>query len=238
MRNNQSDKSSKEFLAQRAIRFFNRYGDELESISQLLKIRLEQLALAYTLENDLPREAIHIHSRVKTLKSFLKKLEKKDWQPFYYPSEVATDLIGARVVCWFLDDCYGMFEYIEASKQFQLKPKSKEDYIAHPKESGYRSIHLLADIAYDRVKKVKEKRVIVEDKMICEIQIRTKLQDAWGEFTHEMHYKVPGRFESDYETLVAEIANRLSSEDKSALAIRNILQKKIEEKEHEGFRKD
>ena len=67
----------KNFLTQRAIRFFNRYGDELESIRQLLEIKLNQLALAYTLQNNLPRESIRVYSRTKSLKSFLKKLEKK-----------------------------------------------------------------------------------------------------------------------------------------------------------------
>jgi hypothetical protein len=92
----------RDFLTQRAIRFFNRYGDELDSIGQLIKIRLEQLALAYTLENDLPREAVNVSARIKSLDSFLKKLERKKWPEFYYPTEVATDLVGTRVTCWLL----------------------------------------------------------------------------------------------------------------------------------------
>jgi putative GTP pyrophosphokinase len=226
----------REFLTQRAIRFFNRYGDELDSIRQLVKIRLDQLALAYTLENDLPREAIEVRSRVKSLASFLNKLEGKNWPVFYYPTEVVTDLIGARVICWFLDDCYGMLEYMRASKQFRIARGSLEDYISNPKPTGYRSIHLTAHVPYDRVKTYRRQRMVTEDTMICEVQIRTKLQDAWGEFTHEMHYKVPERFEADYETVVTEIANRLAAEDKSALAVRNILQRESKKKEHEGFR--
>ncbi len=233
--NKNTELERKDFLTQRAIRFYNRYGDEIDTIRQLLEVRLNQLALAYTLTNDLPRESVHVQTRVKNLSSFLKKLKRKKWPEFYYPTEIATDLIGSRVVCWFLDDCYGMLDLIKSSKQFKIRAKSIEDYIKNPKPSGYRSIHLLSDISYDRVKNLDGKRVVKEDNIVCEIQIRTKLQDSWGEFTHEVHYKVPGNFEPEYETLVAEIANRLSSEDKSALAIRNILQKKIEEKEHEGF---
>jgi ppGpp synthetase/RelA/SpoT-type nucleotidyltranferase len=45
--------------------------------------------------------------------------------------------------------------------------------------------------------------------MIWEIQIRTKLQDAWAEFTHEVHNKIPSEFQADYETAIAEIARRL-----------------------------
>jgi putative GTP pyrophosphokinase len=74
--------------------------------------------------------------------------------------------------------------------------------------------------------------------MICEIQIRTKLQDAWAEFTHEVHGKVPGEFQADYETAISEIARRLAAEDRSALAVRHILQKQAEKKELEDFRND
>ena len=74
--------------------------------------------------------------------------------------------------------------------------------------------------------------------MICEIQIRTKLQDAWAEFTHDVHTKVPAEFQSDYERAIADIAKRLAAEDRSALAVRDILQRQAEKKELEDFRND
>jgi putative GTP pyrophosphokinase len=231
-------KERKNFLSERAIRFFDRYGDEVESISQLLKIRLDQLASAYTVANELPRKAVDVKSRVKSLTSFLTKLEKNNWPMFRYPTEVIMDLIGARVICWFVDDCYGMLDYIQATKQFRIKPLSLEDYIRDPKRTGYRSVHLLADISYDRVKTNRKQRTVVEDRMICEIQIRTKLQDAWAEFTHEVHCTIPSEFQADYETAIAEIACRLTAEDRSALAVRDILQRQAEKKELEDFRND
>jgi putative GTP pyrophosphokinase len=74
--------------------------------------------------------------------------------------------------------------------------------------------------------------------MICEIQIRTKLQDAWAEFTHEVHSKVPAEFQADYETAIVDIASRLAAEDMSALTVRDILQRQAEKKEPEDFRND
>jgi len=227
-----------DFLTERAIRFFDRDGDELESISQVLKIRLGRLASAYTVENDLPREAVGVHSRVKSLASFLRKLEKANWPMFRYPTEVITDLIGARVICWFVDDCYGMLDYIQATKRFRIKSRSLEDYIRDPKRTGYRAIHLLAEVSFDRVKAYRKRRAVVEDRMICEIQIRTKLQDAWAEFTHEVHCKVPAEFQADYEAAIADIASRLAAEDRSALAVRDILRRQAEKKELEDFRND
>jgi putative GTP pyrophosphokinase len=227
-----------DFLTKRAIRFFDCYGEELESISQVLKIRLGRLASAYTVENELPREAVGVHSRVKPLTSFLRKLEKTNWPMFLHPTEVVTDLIGARVICWFVDDCYGMLNYIEATKQFRVKPRSVKNYIGDPKRTGYRAIHLLADVSYDRVKTYEKQRTVVEDIMICEIQIRTKLQDAWAEFTHDLHRKVQAEFQADYDTAIAAIASRLAAEDKSALAVRDILRRQAEQKELDDFRND
>ena len=234
----QTQKEQMDFLTERVIRFYNIYGDELESISQVLKIRLDGLASAYTTENKLPSEAVGVHSRVKSLTSFLRKLEKLEWPMFGHPTEVITDLIGARVVCWFVDDCYGMLDYIQATNQFLVKPRSLEDFIKDPKPTGYRAIHVLADISYDRVKTFKERRTVVEDRMIGEIQIQSKLQNAWSDFTHAMYIKNPAEFQEDYETAIANIASRLSVEDNSALAVRDILQKQAEKNETDGFKKN
>jgi putative GTP pyrophosphokinase len=231
-------KERRDFLTERVVRFFDCYGDELESISQLLKIRIDQLASAYTVENELPRKAVHVNSRVKSLTSFLTKLERTNWPMFRYPTEVITDLIGARVICWFVDDCYGMLDYIQATKQFSIKPRSLEDYIRDPKSTGYRAIHILADVSYDRVKTYKKRRTVVEDRMICEIQIRSKLQNAWSEFTHEVHCNVPTEYQADYDTAIANIASNLAVEDKSALVVRDIIQKQADRKELDDFRND
>jgi putative GTP pyrophosphokinase len=231
-------KEQMDFLTERAIRFYNIYGSEMESISQVLKIRLGSLASAYTVENKLPGEAVSVQSRVKSLTSFLRKLEKLNWPMFGHPTEVVTDLIGARVVCWFVDDCYGMLDYFQATKQFRIKPRSLEDYIKDPKPTGYRAIHILADVSYDLVKSYQDQRTVIEDQMVCEIQIRSKLQNAWSEFTHEVHVKVPTEFQTDYDAAIADIASNLAVEDKSALAVRDILQKLTEKKEPDDFRLD
>jgi putative GTP pyrophosphokinase len=76
------------------------------------------------------------------------------------------------------------------------------------------------------------------DSMICEIQIRMKLQNAWSDFTHEMYIKVPSEFQENYETAIADIASSLAVEDRSALAVRSILQRQAEKHEVDDFRID
>ena len=141
------------------------------------------------------------------------------------------DLIGARVVCWFVDDCQGINELIASSKHLKIEGKI-EDYILHPKASGYRGVHMLAKVGYDCVQKQGGAVVISSEEMICEIQIRTKLQDAWGDVTHEFHYKaqcagVENRVD---ERILAEISTRLAKEDESLLALRDAYQRLADEK--------
>lgn len=232
--------NKQEFLTNRAIRFFDRYGDELEQIRKLIEIRLSQLALAYTIENKLPKESIIITSRVKTLKSFLKKLDLNGWPDFYYPTEVVKDLIGARVTCWFLDDCKGIYDYIMNSRQFHIGPNSTKNYIINPKDSGYRSIHIQAEVSYDRVKSDDGKIKIVPEDMTFEVQVRTKLMDTWADLTHEFHYKAKnvGIDNKGLENVLKAQANRLFSEDESFLAMRNVYQEmisQIEKPNRQGF---
>ena len=225
-----------EELSQRAVRFYSRYGEELESIRQLLHIQLDQLALAATLESGLPRKAIRITSRTKELQHFLLKLEKKGWPDFYLPTEVIHDLVGARIVCWFQDDCYAMLNLLKASKRLTILPESIEDYNKAPKLSGYRAIHVLADVAYDQVVRRGDKHEIVAGSMTCEIQIRTLFQDAWGELTHQMHYKIEPQQGLQYNELVSSLAERLAAEDRAAMAIRKILRQEKTKKERAGFK--
>lgn len=220
------------------MRFYSRYGKELEQIKSLLEIKLKQLSLAYTIENRLPAESIQISARVKTMDSFIKKLERKGWPNFYYPTEVINDLIGARIICWFIDDCYGILEYIKSSCQIKVKNDLIEDYIKFPKDSGYRSLHILADIPYDSVQKKDGVIKIVNEEIICEIQIRTKLQDAWGDVTHEFHYKAKniGINNVGYESFLADISERLAIEDKTLIKFRNVYQNLADEKQKQGKR--
>ena len=222
---------SKEELIERTIRFFDRYSGDLVQIKELLNIRLSQLALAYTIDHNLPSEAVTVSTRVKTLKSFLKKMETKAWPQFYYPTEVIQDLIGARVVCWFIDDCEGMKNLISSSKHLKIEGQV-DDYITQPKPSGYRSIHLLTNVAYDSVQREGNDVVINSQDMICEIQIRTKLQDVWGDVTHEFHYKAKnaGIDNKIYEKILSEISDRLSNEDNSLLTLRDAYQSLSSEK--------
>ena len=225
-----------EELTRRAVRFYNRYEFELESIRQLLHIQLNQLILAYVLEKRLPRNAIRVVSRVKKLSNFIGKLEKLGWPEFYLPTEIVHDLIGARIICWFYEDCYGLLEFLKDSKRLEIRLDTIEDYNKSPKPSGYRAVHLLCNVTYDQVIHRLKKHEIVAGIMSCEIQIRTIFQDAWGELTHQMHYKVDAKLRRQYNKLVASLADRLAEEDKATAAIRTLTLEQGRKLPQSGFR--
>lgn len=222
---------NKRYLFEKAVDFFQKYDVQLNQIKELLDIRLNQLALVYTTEHKLPRESIHIKTRVKTLESFLSKLEKLNMDDFDFPNNIVYDLIGARVTCWFLDDCQGIANFILSSNFISVK--EFYNYIETPKISGYRAIHLHGLISFERVSSVNGKVKLVPEKMICEIQVRTKLMDTWADLTHEFHYKSKdmGIDDQHLEKVLESQAKRFFSEDESFVAIRNLYQRMIEKSE-------
>jgi putative GTP pyrophosphokinase len=108
---------------------------------------------------------------------------------------------------------------LNASKQVKTRKDILEDYINQPKKSGYRSIHILADMSYDAVVKNNNSKKVHPQNFVCEIQRRTQPQDFWRDLMHEFHYtgREFGIKQSTYQKLVSEMAERFLAEDHSRL---------------------
>jgi len=220
-------------LKDEAIVYFTRHQNDLEEIRLLLEIKLKKICALYTANNNLPQDALSIKTRVKELDSFLKKLERKNWPQFYGSAAVINDLVGARITCWFLDDCTSILESIQHSGSIDIINTSRENYIDNPKPTGYRALHALANINYDYVKPGSNGKFKLEtEKIICEIQIRTRLQDAWGDITHDIYYRTKnlGLHDKKHERFLAAISKRLLKEDTAFLKLKKIYSKFIEQK--------
>jgi putative GTP pyrophosphokinase len=102
------------------------------------------------------------------------------------------DIIGLRIICKTLRDVDLASKAVAAAYGPRLEQVGDpKDYIRNPKQSGYRSLHYLLRVTVPEG----DDRVAVP----CEVQIRTMMQDAWGELTHENSYKsgdvaLPGLF--------------------------------------------
>ncbi len=121
-----------------------------------------------------------IKSRLKSFKSIRDKLVKND-----FPLSVASveenlnDVAGVRVICSFERDVYLLAEALLSQDDIELI--AKKDYIANPKENGYRSLHLIVAVP---IYLVNEKRT-----MKVEIQLRTIAMDSWATLEHQLRYK-------------------------------------------------
>lgn len=121
-----------------------------------------------------------IKGRIKRPESIHKKLLK-------YGLDVSidniknniNDIAGIRVVCSFLDDVYVLADAL--LKQDDITLIEKKDYIQHPKENGYRSLHLIVAVP---IFLAHEKRM-----MNVEIQLRTIAMDFWASLEHQLRYK-------------------------------------------------
>jgi ppGpp synthetase/RelA/SpoT-type nucleotidyltranferase len=119
--------------------------------------------------------------------------------PLYDSPELPliTDLLGIRIVCAFLEDLNTVASQIARNfTVLEVEQKGAEQTF---REFGYESVHVLIKLptaalsASSAPPGVKEKIDSAPaewlDHLVCEIQIRTILQDAWAEVEHELIYK-------------------------------------------------
>ena len=108
--------------------------------------------------------------------------------------EYVNDIAGIRITCSFFSEIYFVADMI--ARQDNLEVISIKDYISQPKESGYKSYHMLLSIP-----------VALGDAKVptkVELQIRTMAMDFWASLEHKLRYKknIP---ESEAEYLAKEL---------------------------------
>ena len=83
-----------------------------------------------------------IKTRLKTPQSIKSKLARKGYVPTPLSiEEQLNDVAGVRVIYPFLEDVYLMSDALLLQDDMILV--RKKDYIAHPKENRYRSLHFI-----------------------------------------------------------------------------------------------
>jgi len=169
--------------------------------------------------------------RVKTADSiFLKTKREKDDN-----IEHIDDLIGLRVLCMFEQDIFKVYRFLisrlpdigynvykikvfnwdeEGDFYKKIKELAKEKNIKEEqkfKSSGYKSIHLL----------IKKK---LNNNHLIEIQVRTLLQDVWGELEHSLVYK-QGSIHPHIQKSFQLLARDLVTSDKLMSHLKTIKEK-------------
>lgn len=156
-----------------------------------------------------------IQSRVKRPYSIAQKLRTKG-----LPVSVdvirpyLNDVAGVRVICPFLDDIYTIAEMLLTQDDILLV--NKKDYIHHPKENGYRSLHLIVEIPVFFSTGKEEMRV--------EIQICTVAMDFWASLEHQIRYKQNLEHEQCIHAELLYCANSIAEIDRRMYQLRRQIQ--------------
>lgn len=122
----------------------------------------------------------HIDTRLKSAKSILGKLQKKDLNlTLTAACNNIYDIAGIRVVCPYIKDVYLIRDRLMA--QDDLYIMDIKDYIEMPKKNGYRSLHMIIRVP---VYFMNKKQMVP-----VELQIRTLAMDLWASLEHDIKYK-------------------------------------------------
>ena len=158
----------------------------------------------------------HMEYRLKSVNSILGKLEKRGLE-VSLDSIVTnlTDIAGVRVICNYVSDVYKIADLL--IKQSDIKLIAKKDYIKHPKENGYRSLHLVVEVPIFLAEKVQPTTV--------EIQIRTIAMDFWASLEHHLRYKADNEVPDGVRDELIECAKTISNLDYKMQGIHEELNK-------------
>ncbi len=162
----------------------------------------------------------HIKSRIKTSESIVKKLKKKGYESTIENMvEYVDDIAGIRIICSFTSDIYHIAEMLV--NQNDIKVLEIKDYIKSPKQSGYKSYHMLVTVP-----------IFLSDKKIdakVEIQIRTVAMDFWASLEHKIHYKFEGNAPEHIQDELVECARMVSDLDTKMQSLNEEVQSLLDE---------
>jgi putative GTP pyrophosphokinase len=207
---------------------FSEGVDSWETVIFLYNSALKEVGTKLEILND---EFRHIHnynpieyikSRIKTAESIVKKLKRN-----HYESTIenmvnhVNDIAGIRLVCSFTSDIYRLAEMI--GRQNDLTVVSVKDYIKNPKDSGYKSYHMLVTVPIFLTDRVIDTKV--------EIQIRTIAMDFWASLEHKIYYKFEGDAPEYISRDLRECAGIVSMLDAKMLSLNEAILQAKEEQE-------
>jgi len=164
----------------------------------------------------------HIKTRIKTPESIVKKLKRNGYDvSIENMVKYINDIAGVRLICSFTSDIYRLAEMI--GNQSDLKVLAIKDYIKNPKDSGYKSFHMLVSVPIFLSDSVVETKV--------EIQIRTIAMDFWASLEHKIYYKFEGNAPEYISQDLKECADMVAALDERMLSLNEIIQESSEKKD-------
>ena len=138
-----------------------------------------------------------IVSRVKKEQSIIDKMKRHGYElTMDNAVQKLYDIAGVRAICAFEHDVYHLAEVLLQHEDIRLL--HKKDFIQNPKQSGYRSLHLLISVPIYLAAGKRDVRV--------EVQLRTITMDFWASMEHELRYKQQIAFPEELNREILECA--------------------------------
>lgn len=156
------------------------YGERLTEYEDF-RSQLENLIKRLMHSNSIV--ASQITSRIKDRDSFVDKIKRKNYED---PLIQCTDLVGLRIIVYYLEDLNKISEIIEREFKIDFENSINKLDTLDPDRFGYLSVHYVISISETRSK---ETEWLQYTNFKSEIQIRTVLQHAWAEIEHKLLYK-------------------------------------------------
>lgn len=143
----------------------------------------------------------HMEGRLKSIQSIAGKLTKQELDiSVENIQKNIRDVAGIRVITNYIEDIYTIEKLLTI--QDDVKLIKRKDYVANPKENGYRSLHLVVSVPVFLSRGTEH--------TLVEIQIRTIGMDMWASLEHKLRYKTTDSdkvetFSSDLKTYASDL---------------------------------
>ena len=177
----------------------------------LTKMQILFDSLAY-FQNNSPIE--HIKHRIKGVSNIAEKLCRLNLE---LSAENAVkhlqDIAGIRIICSYAKDIFYLVDMIKSIPGTKLL--AEKDYISKPKESGYRSFHLILEIEvfYSGM----------TERLPIEVQLRTAAMDFWASLEHKVRYKYKDHIPKQLNDELVSCADKIAELDDRMYLIHDII---------------
>jgi putative GTP pyrophosphokinase len=175
------------------------YKASLQQLAQDVRLILEPQGLTPA-----------IKYRIKSFQAYFDKLRKQNKFNDSRRMVTINDFFGLRIICPFLEDIETVSNLLVTHFEV-LDTECKANQHSF-REFGYDSVHLTL-----RMEATQTGRSMPGVRKVCEVQLRTILQDAWAEVEHELVYK------SDISLPNQSIRRKLASRKRRASVEREAL---------------
>lgn len=153
-----------------------------------------------------------VTGRVKKISSILEKCKRREI-PEEQIEELMEDIAGIRVMCQFIDDIYKVVDILRQRDGRDLRIVYEKDYISNPKDSGYKSYHVII--------KYPVQTCYGQRDVLAEIQIRTLAMNFWSTVEHSLNYKYQDNIPDEIRERLRKTAEAVNFLDFEMCEIRN-----------------